>query len=203
MVSEHFNILFRAAIVENLVLVFLLGMCTYVAVSKNVKTAFGLGLTVIVVETITVPINYIIFEYVLSHGALAWAGYPQLDLTHLKIVTFIGVIAAVVQILEMVLERFYPTLFKALGIYLPLLTVNCAVLGASLFMVQRNYQFTESLVYGFGVGLGWAIAIVVFAAIRERLDESRVPQGLRGLGLAFIVTGLLSLSFNGLAGLEF
>jgi len=201
--SELFNILFRAAIVENLVLVFLLGMCTYVAVSKNVETAFGLGVTVILVETITVPINYLIFEYVLSHGALEWAGYPQLDLTHLKIVTFIGVIAAIVQILEMLLERFYPPLFKALGIYLPLLTVNCAVLGASLFMVQRNYQFTESIVYGFGVGLGWAIAIVVFAAIRERLDESRVPQGLRGLGLAFIVTGLLSLSFNGLAGLEF
>jgi Na+-transporting NADH:ubiquinone oxidoreductase subunit E len=201
--NDLFNILFKAAFVENLALVFLLGMCTYLAVSKNVETAFGLGLAVIVVETITVPINFLIFKYVLSHGALDWAGFPQQDLSHLKIIMFIGVIAATVQILEMVLERFYPVLFKALGVYLPLLTVNCAILGASLFMVHRNYLFSESVVYGFGVGLGWAIAIVVFAAIRERLDESKVPKSLRGLGLAFIVSGMLSLSFNGLAGLEF
>lgn len=200
---ELLNLIFRAAFVENLALVFLLGMCTYVAVSKSVKIAFGLGLAVILVETITVPVNNLIYENVLRQGALAWAGFPELDLSYLKLVTFIGVIAALVQVLEIALERFFPVLFRALGIYLPLLTVNCAILGASLFMVQRNYQFAESVAYGFGVGLGWALAIVIFAAIRERLQESEMPEGLQGLGLAFIVTGLLSLGFNGLSGLEF
>ena len=201
--SELLNLFVRVIFIENLALSFLLGMCTYVAVSTRVETAFGVGVAVIFVETITVPINHLLYEFVLQPGALAWAGYPLLDLSHLKIITFICVIAALVQILEMVLDRFFPELFKALGIYLPLLTVNCAILGASLFMVQKNYSFNESLAYGFGVGVGWALAIVIFAAIREQLDEDQIPPGLRGLGLAFIITGLLSLGFNGLAGVEF
>jgi len=198
-----FNLLFKAVFIENLALVFLFGMCTYVAVSKNVKTAIGLGMAVILVETITVPINQLIYQHILRHGALAWAGYPELDLSYLKLITFIGVIAALVQVLEITVERFFPKLFKALGIYLPLLTVNCAILGASLFMVQRHYELYESVVYGFGAGLGWALAIVLFASIRERLDESDMPAGFRGLGLAFVITGLLSLGFYGLSGLEF
>ncbi len=201
--NDLLNLIFRAVFIENLALSFLLGMCTYVAVSNNIKTAFGLGMAVILVETITVPINYLLYEYVLRQGALTWAGLPELDLSYLKLVTFIGVIAALVQILELVLDRFFPILFRALGIYLPLLTVNCAILGASLFMVQKNYQFIESVGYGFGVGLGWALAIIIFAAIRERLQEDKIPLGLQGLGLAFIVTGFLSLAFNGLSGLEF
>jgi len=200
---DSINIIFKAIFSDNLALVFLLGMCTYLAVSKSVKTAMGLGLAVVLVQTITVPINHLIYQHVLRQGALAWAGYPELDLSYLKLVSFIGVIAALVQTLELVLERFFPYLFKSLGIFLPLLTVNCAILGASLFMVQRNYYFAESVAYGFGVGLGWALAIVIFAAIRERLQESAIPEGLQGLGLAFIVTGLLSLGFNGLSGLEF
>jgi len=201
--NDILNLIFKAVFIENIALAFLLGMCTYVAVSKSIKTAFGLGMAVILVETITVPVNQLIYQYVLRQGALAWAGLPELDLSYLKLVTFIGVIAALVQILELALDKFFPVLFKALGIFLPLLTVNCAILGASLFMVQKNYQFGESIAYGFGVGLGWALAIIIFAAIRERLQEDAVPEGLRGLGLAFIVTGLLSLGFSGLAGLEF
>ena len=201
--SDILNLIFKAVFIENIALAFLLGMCTYVAVSKSIKTAFGLGMAVILVETITVPINQLLYQYILRQGALAWAGLPELDLSYLKLVTFIGVIAALVQILELALDKFFPVLFKALGIYLPLLTVNCAILGASLFMVQKNYHFGESIAYGFGVGFGWALAIIIFAAIRERLQEDAVPQGLRGLGLAFIVTGLLSLGFSGLSGLEF
>jgi len=201
--TEALNLLFKAVFIENLALVFLFGMCTYVAVSKSVKTAIGLGMAVILVETITVPINHLIYQHILRQGALAWAGYPELDLSYLKLITFIAVIAALVQVLEMTIERFFPTLFKSLGIYLPLLTVNCAILGASLFMVQRNYDLYESVVYGFGTGLGWALAIVLFASIRERLHESNLPKGFQGLGLAFVITGLLSLGFNGLSGLEF
>lgn len=201
--NDILNIIFRAVFIENLALAFLLGMCTYVAVSTNIKTAFGAGMAVILVETVTVPINFLLYEYILRHGALSWIGIAELDLSYLKLVTFIGVIAATVQILELTLDRYFPVLFASLGIYLPLLTVNCAILGASLFMVQRNYQFIESIGYGFGVGLGWALAIISFAAIRERIDENHVPVGLRGLGLAFIVTGLLSLAFHGMTGLEF
>jgi len=199
----YLNLILRAVFVENLALSFLLGMCTYLAVSKQVTTALGLGLAMIVVETLTVPINNLIYEHLLSRGALAWLGLGQLDLTYLKLITFIGVIAALIQILEMVLDRYAPTLHSRLGIFLPLLTVNCAILGASLFMVQREYDFAESLAYGFGAGVGWALAIVAFAAIRERLKYSDVPPGLQGLGLAFIVTGMLSLGFSGLAGIAF
>lgn len=197
------NIILRAMFVENLALSFLLGMCTYLAVSRRVETAVGLGISVIVVLTITVPLNNLVYRYLLGPGALNWAGFGNLDLSYLTFVVFIGVIAALVQILELVLDRFYPALHGALGIYLPLLTVNCAILGGSLLMLQRNYLFTESLAYGFGVGAGWAVAIILFAAIRERLRYSDVPAGLQGLGLAFIVTGILAMGFAGLTGLEF
>ena len=201
--EDTFNIILRAMFVENLALAFLLGMCTYIAVSKRVETAIGLGIAVIVVETVTVPVNNLIYRYLLAPGALSWAGLETLDLSFLTFITFIGVIAALIQILELTLDRFFPALRNALGIYLPLLTVNCAILGASLLMVQRNYGFTDSVAYGFGVGAGWALAIILFAAIRERLRYSDVPDGLQGLGLAFIVTGLLAMGFVGLTGLEF
>ncbi len=196
------TIVFRAIFVENLALNFLLGMCTYIAVSQRVATAIGLGLAVTVVLTLTVPLNNLIFTHLLAPGGLAWAGLGGYDLTFLRFITFIGVIAAFVQILELTIERFAPKLQHALGIFLPLLTVNCAILGASLFMVQRGYRLTESIAYGFGSGAGWALAIVLFAAIRERLARADVPAGLRGLGIAFIVVGLLALGFAGLRGIE-
>ena len=202
MTAEIVNIILRAMFVENLALAFLLGMCTYIAVSKRVETAIGLGIAVIVVQTITVPVNNLIYRYLLSPGALEWAGLGTMDLSYLRLIAFIGVIAAMIQILELSLARFFPVLHNALGIYLPLLTVNCAILGASLFMTQRDYVFVESVAYGFGVGAGWALAIIVFAAIRERLRYSDVPEGLQGLGMAFIVTGLLALGFVGFTGLE-
>ena len=194
-------IVLRAMFVENLALAFLLGMCTYLAVSKRVATAIGLGIAVIAVQTITVPLNNAVYQWLLAPGALQWAGYGVLDLSFLKFVTFIGLIAASVQILELVLQRFVPALADRLGIYLPLLTVNCAILGGSLLMVQRSYSFADSVAYGFGSGLGWAVAIVLFAAIRERLRYADIPQGLQGLGMAFIVTGLLAFGFIGLTGM--
>lgn len=197
------DIAFRAVFVDNLALNFLLGMCTFIAVSQRVATAFGLGIAVTVVQTITVPLNNLIYTYLLAPGALRWLGLESLDLTFLRFVIFIGVIAAFVQVLELVLERYFPRLQHALGIYLPLLTVNCAILGASLFMVQRDYGFAESAAYGAGSGAGWGLAIVLFATIRERVREADVPEGLRGLGVAFIVTGLLAFGFVGLRGLEF
>ena len=203
MTGNLVEIVFRAIFVENLALNFLLGVCTYVAVSQRVATAVGLGIAVTAVQTITVPLNNLIYEYLLAPEALRWAGIVGLDLTFLRFITFIGVIAAGVQVLELTLDRYFPRLQYALGVYLPLLTVNCAILGASLFMVQRDYDFSESVAYGFGSGAGWALAIVLFAAIRERIDETEVPQGLRGLGLAFIVTGILAVGFVGLRGLEF
>ncbi len=197
------NIVLRGMFVENLALVYLLGMCTYIAVSRRIETAIGLGIAVVVVQVITVPINNLLYEYLLTPGALAWMGLGALDLSFLKLITFIGVIAALVQILELALERFAPPLQQRLGIYLPLLTVNCAVLGASLFMVQRNYDFVESVAYGFGAGAGWALAIILFAAIRERLRYSDVPAGLQGLGLAFVVAGFLAFGFAGFTGVRF
>jgi len=203
MTGDLLVIVFRAIFVENLALNFLLGVCTYVAVSQRVTTAVGLGIAVTAVQTITVPLNNLIYRHLLAPEALRWAGIVGLDLTFLRFITFIGVIAAGVQVLELVLDRYFPRLQYALGVYLPLLTVNCAILGASLFMVQRDYDFAESVAYGFGSGAGWALAIVLFATIRERIDETEVPQGLRGLGLAFIVTGILAVGFVGLRGLEF
>lgn len=197
------NLILRAMFIENLALSFLLGMCTYIAVSRRVETAIGLGFALILVQLITVPLNNLIYGVLLAPGALAWAGLGLMDLSFLRFVTFIGVIAAAVQILELVLARYSPALAQRLGIYLPLLTVNCAILGGSLLAVQRNYAFVESIAYGLGSGIGWAVAIVMFAAIRERLRYAAIPDGLDGIGIAFIVTGLLALGFIGLSGLEF
>lgn len=192
----------NAVFSENLALAYFLGMCTFLAVSRNFETAFGLGFAVIAVETITVPVNNLIFTGLLADGALTWAGLGDVDLRFLKLIASIGVIAATVQILEMVLDRFFPELYRTLGIFLPLITVNYAILGASLFMIERNYTFSESVVYGFGSGLGWALAIWALAALRARVDESLVPEGLRGLGLAFILTGLMSMGFAVFGTLE-
>ncbi|MEX0957176.1 MAG: NADH:ubiquinone reductase (Na(+)-transporting) subunit E [Rhizobiaceae bacterium] len=196
------DLFFRSIFEENLALSFFLGICTFLAVSRRVDTAVGLGIAMIVVQGITVPVNQIIFEALLIEGAWAWAGLPDVDLTFLKFISFIGVIAAIVQILEMTLDRFAPALHRALGIFLPLITVNCAILGGSLFMVERKYSFGESVVYGLGSGTGWALAIVAFAAIRERLRYADVPAGLRGLGMAFIVTGLMSMGFSAFVGVQ-
>ena len=197
------ELLVHSVFTENLALGYFLGMCTFLAVSRRFETAFGLGLAMVAVETITVPINNLMFTWLLDDGALVWAGMGGVDLGFLVLIASIGVIAATVQILEMVLERYFPRLYRALGIYLPLITVNCAILGASLFMVERRYDLAESVVYGFGSGLGWALAIWALAALRERIDESLVPVGLRGLGLAFILTGLMSMGFAIFGGLRF
>ena len=194
--------IFLSAILEdNLALSFFLGLCTFLAVSKRFETALGLGIAVIVVQTITVPLNNLIFNGLLVEGAWSWLGLPEVDLSFLKLIGFIGVIAAMVQILEMTLDRYVPALYRALGIFLPLITVNCAILGGSLFMVERRYDFAEALVYGLGSGIGWALAIVAFAAIRERLRYSDMPAGLQGLGGAFLITGLMSLGFTAFAGI--
>lgn len=190
----------KSAFADNLALTFFLGLCTFLAVSRRVETALGLGIALIVVQTITVPLNYLIFVYLLSAGAWTWMGLPEIDLTFLRFIAFIGVIAAMVQILEMVLDRYVPALYRALGIYLPLITVNCAILGGSLFMVERHYDFAQSVVFGLGSGFGWALAIIGLAAIRERLAYADLPDGLRGLGIAFIVTGLMSMGFAAFSG---
>lgn len=197
------DIFLTAIFSENLALAYFLGMCTFLAVSKNFETAFGLGLAMIAVETITVPINNLIFKWALDDGALVWAGLGDMDLSFLTLIASIGVIAATVQVLEMILDRYIPKLYQALGIFLPLITVNCAILGASLFMVERRYDFSESVVYGFGSGLGWALAIWALATLRERIDESLVPKGLRGLGMAFILTGVMSMGFATFGDLRF
>jgi len=201
-VSDLLAIFIRSVFVENLALAFFLGMCTFLAVSKQVRTAIGLGAAMIVVLTITVPANNLIYTQLLEPGALGWAGLGHLDLRYLGLISYIGVIAAIVQILEMLLDRYFPALYLALGIYLPLLTVNCAILGASLFMVQRNYAFAESVAFGAGVGTGWALAVVVLAGLREKLRYADVPEGLRGLGITFIVAGIMSLAFMGIAGID-
>ncbi len=192
----------KAMFIENLALSFFLGMCTFLAVSKKIETAFGLGFAVFVVLAITVPINNLIYQNILQEGALAWAGLPNVDLSFLGLISYIGVIAALVQILEMFLDRFVPALYTALGIFLPLITVNCAILGASLFMVERDYTFSESVVYGAGSGIGWAMAIVALAGIREKLKYSDVPDGLEGLGITFISVGLMALGFLAFSGIQ-
>jgi Na+-transporting NADH:ubiquinone oxidoreductase subunit E len=200
---EHYLSLFmKAVFVENLALAFFLGMCTFLAVSKNVKTAMGLGAAVIVIQTLTVPINNLIYQYLLKPGSLHWLGLEDVDLTYLGLICYIGVIAAMVQILEMVLDRFFPRLYNALGIFLPLITVNCAILGGSLFMVERDYNFSESVVFGFGSGLGWALAIAGLAGIREKLKYSDVPDGLKGLGITFIIVGLMAMAFMAFSGIQ-
>ena len=177
-------------------------MCTFLAVSKKVSTSLGLGVAVIVVQSITVPVNNLLYQFVLKEDALTWAGINGVDLSFLGLITYIGVIAAMVQILEMTLDRFFPALYAALGIFLPLITVNCAILGGSLFMVERDYNFTESIVFGFGSGLGWALAIAALAGIREKLKYSDVPEGLRGLGITFITVGLMALGFLSFSGIQ-
>ena len=193
------DLLLAALFHENLALTSFLGICTFLAVSERFETALGLGLAITVVQTITVPVNNLIYNGFLLDGAWAWMGLPEVDLSFLKLIAFIGTIAAMVQILEMFLDRYVPVLYRALGIFLPLITVNCAVLGGSLFMVERQYDFTEAVVYGFGSGAGWALAIIAFAAIRERLKYSDIPAGLQGLGSAFVVTGLMSIGFAAFA----
>jgi len=200
--SEYLNLFIRATFVENLALSFFLGMCTFLAISKKIGTAIGLGLAVTMVQTITVPVNNLIFQFLLKPGALAWLGYPDVDLRFLGLISYIGVIAAMVQILEMALDRFFPWLYNALGIFLPLITVNCAILGGSLFMVERDYAFGEAVVFGFGSGLGWALAITALAGIREKLKYSDVPDGLQGLGITFITAGLMSLGFMAFSGMQ-
>ncbi len=192
----------RSVFVENLALAYFLGMCTFLAVSKQIKTALGLGIAVFVVEGISVPLNNVIYNQLLKDGALAWAGLGHLDFSYLGLLSYIAVVAAMIQILEIILNRFFPALFNTLGIYLPLLTVNCAILGASLFMVQRQYTFTESVAYGFGVGFGWALALVALAGLREKMRYSDIPDGIRGVGITFVTTGVVALAFMSIAGIQ-
>ncbi len=200
---EYYLSLFvRAIFIENIALVFFLGMCTFIAISKKIETSLGLGIAVVVVQAITVPVNNLIYQFLLADGALAWAGFPEVDLSFLGLLSYIGVIAAMVQILEMFLDKYVPALYNSLGVFLPLITVNCAILGGSLFMVNRSYNFSESVVYGLGSGVGWAIAIVVLAGIREKMKYSDVPEGLRGLGITFITVGLMSLGFMSFGGIS-
>ncbi len=200
--EAYISLLLRAIFVENLALAFFLGMCTFLAISKKINTAVGLGIAVVVVQALTVPMNNLIYQYLLKDGALAWAGLPDVNLSFLGLISYIGVIAAIVQILEMFLDKFVPALYNALGVFLPLITVNCAILGASLFMVERDYDFTESVVFGAGSGVGWALAIVALAGIREKLKYSDVPDGLQGLGITFVIVGLMSLGFMSFGGID-
>ncbi|GGZ01107.1 MAG: Na+-transporting NADH:ubiquinone oxidoreductase subunit [Shewanella sp.] len=202
MMEHYLSLLIRSIFIENMALSFFLGMCTFLAVSKKVKTAMGLGIAVVLVMTISVPANQIIYQGLLAPGALAWAGFPDADLSFLKFITFIGVIAALVQILEMALDKYFPPLYNALGIFLPLITVNCAIFGAVSFMVERDYTLGESAVFGFGSGAGWALAIVLMAGIREKLKYADVPAGLRGLGITFLTAGLMALGFMSFSGVS-
>ena len=200
--ADLINLFITSVFIENLALAFFLGMCTFLAVSKQIETALGLGIAVVVVQTITVPANNLIYQFLLREGALSWAGLPDVDLSFLGLISYIGVIAAIVQILEMFLDRYVPALYHALGIFLPLITVNCAILGGSLFMVERDYNFAESTVYGIGSGVGWALAIVALAGLREKMKYSDVPDGLQGLGITFITAGLMSLGFLAFSGIQ-
>lgn len=210
--ENYISIFLQAVFIENLALAFFLGMCTFLAISKNVKMALGLSLAVIVIEAITIPANQLIYSFLLKKGAMTWVNdlgvptstvdFASVDLEFLAFISFIGVIAAMVQILEMVLDKFFPPLYNALGIFLPLITVNCAILGGSLFMQDRSYNFGESVVYGLGCGVGWALAIVALAGIREKMKYSDVPPPLRGLGITFITVGLMALAFMSFGGIS-
>lgn len=202
MLETYLSIFLTSVFVENMALAFFLGMCTFLAVSKKVETAVGLGFAVIVVQTVTIPTNNVIFRYLLKEDALAGVGITGVDLTFLGFICYIGVIAAMIQILEMTLDKYFPALYNALGVFLPLITVNCAILGGSLFMVERDYNLGESVVFGLGSGFGWAIAICGLAGIREKLKYSDVPPGLRGLGITFISVGLMSLAFMAFSGIQ-
>ncbi|MCK5861794.1 MAG: NADH:ubiquinone reductase (Na(+)-transporting) subunit E [Candidatus Hydrogenedentes bacterium] len=204
MLQDYLSLLVRSIFVENMALAFFLGMCSFLACSKKVDAAFGLGLAVTFVLTLTVPINYLIYNYLMAPGAMAWLhpSLAEVDISFLYFLCFIGVIAAIVQIVEMILDRYVPWLYASLGIFLPLIAVNCAILGASLFMVERSYNFGESVVYGFGSGVGWTIAITALAGIRMRMRYSHVPAALRGLGIAFILTGLMAIGFMAFSGIQ-
>ncbi len=200
--NEYVSLFIKAVFVENLALAFFLGMCTFLAVSKKISTAIGLGIAVMVVQVITVPVNNLVYHTLLKEDALAWLGITGVDLSFLVLLSCIGMIAALVQILEMILDKFFPALFHALGVFLPLITVNCAILGGSLFMIERDYDFTQSVVYGVGSGFGWALAITVMAGVREKLKYSDIPKGLEGLGITFISAGLMSLGFMAFSGIQ-
>lgn len=200
--GHYVSLFITSVFIENMALAYFLGMCTFLAVSKKVSTAIGLGIAVVVVMGITVPLNNLLYQYILKDGALAWAGFADMDLSFLGLLSYIALIAATVQILEMFLDKFVPSLYNALGVFLPLITVNCAIMGGVLFMVERDYNFTESVTYGFGAGLGWAIAISALAGIREKLKYSDVPAPLRGLGITFITVGLMSLGFMSFGGMS-
>lgn len=200
--EDLISLFVKSIFVENMALAFFLGMCTFIAVSKKIETALGLGIAVVVVQVITVPANNLILNYLLKEDALSWLGVTGVDLTFLGLISYIGVIAAIVQILEMFLDKYMPALYNALGVFLPLITVNCAILGGSLFMVERDYTFVESTVYGLGSGVGWAMAITALAGIREKLKYSDVPEGLQGLGITFITVGLMSLGFMAFSGIQ-
>lgn len=202
MFEYYLNLFLTTVFIENIALSFFLGMCTFIAISKKIDAAIGLGIAVIVVCLITVPLNNLIYNYVLREGALEWAGLPNTNLEFVELISYIGVIAAAVQILEMFLDKFVPVLYNALGVFLPLITVNCAILGASLFMVEKDLMFTESVVYGLGAGVGWAMAIVILAGIRERLKYADIPDGLQGLGITFIIVGLMSFGFMSFGGIS-
>lgn len=204
MLENYISIFLTSVFIENMALAFFLGMCTFMAISKNIKTAIGLGIAVTIIQAITVPANNLVYTCLLKKGALGWLGssYAEVDLTFLSFISYIGVIAALVQVLEMVLDRFFPPLYNALGIFLPLITVNCAILGGSLFMEQREYDFGQSVVYGFGSGFGWALAIAALAGIREKMKYSDVPPPLRGLGITFITVGLMAMAFMSFSGIK-
>jgi Na+-transporting NADH:ubiquinone oxidoreductase subunit E len=200
--EAYISLALKSIFVENILLAYFLGMCSFLAVSKKVETAIGLGIAVIFVLTITAPVNWALNKFLLKDGALAWAGLPDINLSFLQFITFIAVIAAMVQLVEMIIDRFSPALYAALGIFLPLIAVNCSILGASLFLVERDYDLGESLVFGFSSGVGWALAIVSMAAIRYKLRYSHVPAGLRGLGITMLTTGLMAIAFMAFAGIQ-
>ena len=202
MFEYYLNLFLTTVFIENIALSFFLGMCTFIAISKKIDAAIGLGIAVIVVCLITVPLNNLIYNYVLREGALEWVGLPNTNSEFVELISYIGVRAAAVQILEMFLDKFVPVLYNALGVFLPLITVNCAILGASLFMVEKDLMFTESVVYGLGAGVGWAMAIVILAGIRERLKYADIPDGLQGLGITFIIVGLMSFGFMSFGGIS-
>ena len=201
-IENLIGIFLNSVFVGNILLAYFLGMCSFVAISKNMETSIGLGFAVVFVLSITTPMNWLIYTYLLSPGALAWAGFPNVDLSYLKYITFIAVIAAMVQAVEMVIDRFSPALYNALGVFLPLITVNCAILGTSLFMVERDYSFMESLVFGIGSGTGWLLAIASMAAIRIKLRYADVPKDLQGFGITMIITGLMAMGFMLFSGIS-
>lgn len=202
MLEHYLSIIIRAIFIENLALSFFLGMCTFIAISKKVSTAIGLGITVIFIQTVTVPLNNLVYTFLLKQGALSWAGFPDTDLSFLNLISYIAISASVVQILEMFLDKFIPSLYNTLGIFLPLIAINCAIFGGSLFMQNKSLDFKESVAYGVGTGVGWALAITILAGCREKMAYSDVPKGLRGLGITFMTCGLLAIVFMTFGGIK-